>query len=303
MDNSLKGTVFNIQRMSLHDGSGIRTVVFLKGCNNRCFWCHNPESWDRGQEIQFFPERCIGCGQCLTACPNGLHKIDADTKKHIFDRESCKHCGLCAANCPSGCLVFTGKDYSADEIIPLLLRDKPFYDRSNGGVTISGGEPLIQLGFVKSLLRKLKEISINTAIESAFNVRWESIEDIRQYTDFFLVDLKTADDDKHRSVTGSSNKQIIENIIALDKTGSKYCIRIPVIPGVNDDVSSMEGIYNVLKHLSNISYVELMPYHTMGIGKLASLSLSQSQLVGLKPPAKEQLALLAATFTDISVRY
>lgn len=299
----MKGTVFNIQRMSLHDGPGIRTVVFLKGCNLRCFWCHNPESWNHGQEVQFFPERCLGCGVCMTVCPSGLHRLDLNTREHIFDRELCRHCGLCAAGCPSGSLVLTGKSYTADELMPLLMRDKPFYDRSDGGVTISGGEPLIQSGFVKSLLKRLKDESVNTAVESAFNVQWESIEAIRGYADLFLIDFKTADDEKHRNVTGCSNKPIIANIFALDRTDSKYCIRIPIIPGVNDDLGSIADIYNVLKKLKNISYAEFMPYHSMGLGKFASLSLDRSRLEGMKPPSKEQLASFAGVFADISIRY
>ncbi len=303
MGDPITGRIFNIQRMSLHDGPGIRTTVFFKGCNLRCFWCHNPESWSGEREIQFFPDRCIGCGNCISACPLGLHRLDMETQTHVFDREGCIRCGRCAVSCPSGSLVYSGKSWEAEELLPLLLRDRPFYRRSGGGVTLSGGEPLLQSAFSKKLLGLLKEEGVNTAVESAFNVPWDIVEEVRGHTDLFLIDFKCADEEKHRQATGCSNRRTLENIFSLDASGSQYCIRIPVIPGFNDDTGSITDIYSTLRPLKNISYVEFMPYHSMGLGKFTSLSLDQSRQAGMKAPSRERLAELAKVFGDIPVKY
>jgi pyruvate formate lyase activating enzyme len=292
-------SIFHIQRMSIHDGPGIRTNVFFKGCNLRCFWCHNPESWQIRPEIQFFKAKCIGCGSCLSVCPLGLHDKSPEGQ-HIFQRESCTACGKCAAVCPSGSLVLTGQMMTIDEITAVVKRDIPFYKQAGGGVTLSGGEPLLQYSFVQKLLRRLHNEHINTAIESALCVPPENLETVKEDTDFFLVDIKVVDEKKHREFTGISNTQILSNLRWLDSHNGNFCLRIPLISGVNDDDDTMRQIARLTKELKNTKYVEFMPYHKLGESKYTTLGLEGKS--GLAPPAKERMAELA-TYFSVEVRF
>jgi pyruvate formate lyase activating enzyme len=300
--SDIKGCVFNIQRMAVDDGPGIRTVVFLKGCKMYCFWCHNPESWKDSPEIQYYPERCIGCRACEYVCPKNLHRFENDT--HKFIREECTACGTCVDACPADSLVLAGEMMTVDEVVKEAKRDLPFFKRTNGGVTISGGEPLNQPDFTFSLLKRLKEDGVNTAVESSFCVEWDIIERIIKYVDYFLIDIKIGNSNKHRKIIGIPNELIINNIKLLDETGAKYCIRTPIIPGVNDNKDSMSEICDIVKQLKNIEYIELMPYHSMGENKYTSLGLER-KFIGMKAPEKEQLDTLAHEFSKhgIKVKY
>ncbi|GHT77110.1 glycyl-radical enzyme activating protein [Spirochaetia bacterium] len=294
--------IFDLQRMSIHDGPGIRTNVFFKGCNLRCFWCHNPESWHFEPDIQYFRVKCIGCGACVSACPEGLHSAD-EQHGHLFNHDGCIACGACAAVCPAGSLVLTGRMMTVDEVFSVVKRDMLFYRKSGGGVTLSGGEPLLQYQFAVKLMQRLHDEGINTAVESALCLPLENIEAAAAETDFFLVDMKIADGNHHKKVTGVSNEPILENLQWLDRSGANYCLRIPLIPGVNDDEDVMGKIAQFAGTLNNVQYIEFMPYHQLGEGKYTSLGM-ESKTSGLKAPSKERMACLAALFkSGVEVRF
>ncbi len=294
------GMIFDIQRMSLHDGPGIRTTIFFKGCSMHCFWCHNPESLTPGVNIQFFSDRCIGCHLCETVCEEQCHRFDS-RGIHVFDRSSCIKCGKCADICPSGSLVKTGEKVALEELADLVCRDKAFFDNSGGGVTASGGEPLLQSEFIAGLFRILKARGINTAIETALNVPSEALKNVLACTDFFFADMKHPDSSIHKSLTGVGNEQIIRNFSLLDESGLPYAIRIPVIPGVNDTEGIMRAFQNNIRKLQNPLYLELMPYHEFGIGKYDSLAADRSKLDTIHPPSREKLMQLAACFDSLKV--
>ncbi len=206
----MKGLIFNIQRFSIHDGPGIRTTVFFKGCSLRCFWCHNPESIHPHPQIQLFLQKCIGCGKCFEICPVGAHcMIDGE---RVFLRELCRNCGKCAEICYADALVLAGKWLTAREVMDEVEKDKPFYENSDGGVTISGGEPLLQADFARALLEECKKEGLHTVVDTAGNVPWEAFEKVLPFTDLFLYDLKAADEEFHRQVTGAGNARILDKV-------------------------------------------------------------------------------------------
>lgn len=263
------GVVFDIQRFSMHDGPGIRTTVFLKGCTLRCFWCHNPESIKPEQELMVFEERCIGCNACIEVCPVKAHALVAGQK--VFEREKCIQCGKCAKACYAGALEQTGKCMGVKEIIDEVEKDKAFYQRSGGGVTFSGGEPLFQKEFLSTLLQESKARGLHTAVETAGNVPWEAFEAILPYTDLFLYDLKVMDAEKHKEVTGASNVKCLANLKKLIALKSNIWIRVPVITGVNDQEECMEAIRGFVA--DDEIPIELLPFHRMGTGKYKALGL------------------------------
>lgn len=268
-----RGLVFNIQRFSIHDGPGIRTTVFFKGCTLRCFWCHNPESIHSEPQIQLFPQKCIGCGRCFKVCPVNAHRIERGQR--VFLRELCRGCGKCAEVCYAEALVITGKWMTVQEIIDEVKKDNPFYESSGGGVTLSGGEPLLQAKFIKTLLEECKKRELHTAMDTAGNVPWEAFEMVLPFVDLFLYDLKVANEYKHTEVTGASNVRIISNLKKLVDKGKDIWIRVPVIPRVNDTLREMEKIALLIKDLDsdNIKLVELLPFHRLGESKYESLGL------------------------------
>lgn len=267
-----------------------------------CFWCHNPESLSPLPDMQFFPVRCIGCRLCEAACNWHCHRFGEDDS-HIFDREHCTGCGKCTLVCPSGSLVKTGYTLSPEQLADIIYRDKTFFDHSGGGVTVSGGEPLLQSEFVVLLFNLLKKRGIHTAIETALNIPPESLKAVMPKTDLFLADLKHPEPQTHRAVTGVGNCLIQQNLCLLDSSRQPYAIRIPVIPGVNDTEEVMNAFQILIGRLNNPLYLELMPYHEYGIGKYESLSKDYHQLEGLHPPTKEKLIQLAKCFDSIQVRF
>ena len=224
----MKATIFNIERNSYFDGPGIRTTVFFKGCNLRCAWCHNPESQSPKPQMMFFKNKCTGCGKCKEKCPNNL--------------ELCELCGKCTLYCPHDAREICGKEYTVDEVMRDILKDKAFYDNSGGGVTFSGGESMLQIDFLEELLKACKQNGIHTAIDTAGHVPYESFESVLPYTDLFLFDVKCYDSDKHKKYTGASNEQILSNLEKLLKTGISVWVRIPIIPTVNDTEEEMRNI-------------------------------------------------------------
>ena len=213
----MKAMISDIKRFAVHDGDGIRTTVFFKGCPLKCVWCHNPESIDFKPQLAFYKNKCIGCGECVGVCPSGAHKITQEG--YIFQRELCVTCGKCEKVCLGETLKFYGKEMTVDELLPILLEDKDFYDNSDGGVTLSGGECLCHADFCSELLRKLKKEGINTAVDTCGYVPKESIDKVLPYTDIFLYDIKSFDEDVHIKCTRQSNKIILDNLKYIDSLG------------------------------------------------------------------------------------
>ncbi|HIS67780.1 MAG TPA: glycyl-radical enzyme activating protein [Candidatus Gallacutalibacter stercoravium] len=269
----IKGTVFNIQPFSIYDGPGIRTTVFLKGCNLRCVWCHNPESYLPGRQLQIHPEKCIGCGNCFNMCPQQAHYI-TEQGEHKIHRDKCTACGICADNCYSDALAMTGRMESARAVFETILRDKPYFDNSGGGVTFSGGECLVQPIFLMELLRLCHEEGIHTAVDTAGNVPFSVIEPMLPYIDLFLYDVKAADPQVHKALTGVTNEQIISNLRRLSELGKEIIVRIPYVPGAND--KEIEGIAELLSGLK-LRDVEVLPYHKLGEGKRTALDMEMQK--------------------------
>lgn len=297
-----RGIVTNIQRFSIHDGPGIRTTVFLKGCNLRCFWCHNPETLKPKAELQIFPDRCIGCGVCFDRCPQGAHV--AANGSRLFRRELCVACGTCVETCYAQSLVLVGESKTVEEVVEEVLRDRPFYERSDGGVTLSGGEPLLQLAFSRAILARCKEENLHTAIETAANFPWERVEAILPVTDLVMMDIKLMDADKHRAATGVSNERILDSARRLGQSGKPLIVRTPVVPGVNDQEDEIAAIAAFVATLPNLLYYELLPFHPMARGKYESLDMDYGAQ-SLKSPSKERMEVLAdvARRVDIEVKH
>jgi len=269
---NLRGLVTNIQRCSLHDGGGIRTTVFLKGCTLKCFWCHNPENIDPKPQIQYFKNKCIGCGKCERTCSSGAHIITGDI--HLFHRELCISCGKCIEICPTGALVSCGVQMTIEEIMAEVEKDRPFYESSGGGVTLSGGEPLFQTDFTTELLKELKKAAFHIALDTCGNLPWKNLQDVIHYVDLFLYDIKVWNSLKHEKATGATNNIILDNLLKLSNCGKKIWIRIPVIPRVNNNRKDMEAIASFLQGLKGIEMIELLPFHKLAAGKYESLGLA-----------------------------
>lgn len=260
--------VVDIKRFAVHDGDGIRTTVFFKGCPLKCVWCHNLESISPNTQLAYYKHKCINCGICVKICPNKAHKIK--DKKHVFDKNLCKACGKCAEMCFGDALKIYGKEYTVDELLPILTEDKAFYENSGGGVTLSGGECLIYADFCEELLKKLKKEDINTAVDTCGFVLKETLDKVMPYTDIFLYDIKAFDEKKHIECTGKSNKIILENLKYLDKCGKKIEIRIPYVPEYNS--KEINKIFDFLKNLKNVIKIRILPYHNYAGSKYEALS-------------------------------
>jgi len=264
-----KTLVFNIQKFSINDGPGIRTTVFLKGCMLRCVWCHNPESNRRAPQLMFYPAKCVGCRTCLTSCPNGLHSI-GDAGEHNIDRAHCTGCGTCAENC-IGALEIAGKEMTVDEIMTKVMKDNAFYANSGGGMTVSGGEPLMQPVFTLELLKGAKEKGLHTCIETCGYAAWEDIRALIPYVDIFLWDVKESDSALHKQYTGVENRLILDNLRKLNGEGAAIVLRCPIIPGYNDRDEHLRAIAALAEELENVIRVDVEPYHPLGKSKSESL--------------------------------
>ena len=263
---SLIANITNIARTSVHDGPGIRTVVYFKGCGLRCKWCHNPETLDGNQEVLFAPVKCIHCGRCVDLCPS--HHI-VQGNDLVFLRDGCKKCGNCVAVCPSGALSIVGTRMNVAEVMREVRKDAHYYAQSGGGVTLSGGECLLQADFSAELLKTCKEQKIHTAIESALFVSWAQIAKILPFCDFIFADFKIADPEKHRQYTGQDNRLILENLQKLALTvPQKVTVRIPLIPGINDSQADLAAFAKALNPFAeNLCGIEVLRYNTLAQSK------------------------------------
>ena len=268
----IEGNIFDIQRFSVHDGPGIRTTVFFKGCPLNCIWCHNPESQRVSTNLAIYTNKCVGCGACVNACPNSCHSFDGNGE-HIIDREKCIVCGKCAEACPFGALEVYGRRESVDAIIEEVARDKTFYKNSGGGMTVSGGEPLMQGEFLVELLKRAKEEEIHTCIETSGFGAEKTVRAAAEYIDIFLFDIKATSDEKHRELTGVPFTPIRKNLFLLDSLGAKIVLRCPLVPEINTDREHIKNIAQIAVELDNLLEINVMAYHTLGNGKYDALGM------------------------------
>ncbi|MDR1282491.1 MAG: glycyl-radical enzyme activating protein [Opitutaceae bacterium] len=283
------GRILDIKRFSLHDGPGIRTTVFLKGCRLRCRWCHNPEGIFPKAEIGFLKRRCIACEKCAEVCPVGAHVFNKNG--HVFDHTVCAACGKCVDACLSDALEFHGRDMSAEKAARTVLEDRVFYQKSGGGCTVSGGEPLLQAEFCAELFRILKRNGIHCAVDTCGAMEWEKIEMILPHADLFLYDLKHTDSAVHLEQTGRGNGLILENLQKLSQCGVPVEIRIPVIPGFNADGNFMREAGSLLASLRNITTVRLLPFHSAH-SKCEAIG-RHDDMTGVAPPSGTQIEIFA----------
>lgn len=273
-----KGIVFNVQRFTLHDGPGIRTEFFLKGCPLRCKWCGNPESFKSYLQPGIFQNKCISedkCGDCKNVCPNKNTLIFKEGRLNSIDSKKCTRCMKCIDACPADAIKQWGKIMSIDECMKEILKDKGFYEKSNGGVTISGGDPILQIDFVHELFKACKRESIHTCFESTFYGKWEEIEKILPYTDLFISDLKHMNSDVHKKYTAVNNELILENLKKLSAANVDIILRIPIIPDINDTMENIEATANyIISELSNkINVLQLLSFMHLGEEKYQSLGM------------------------------
>ncbi len=289
----MTGTIFEIKRFAVHDGDGIRTTVFFSGCPLRCIWCHNPEGIGYAPEMAYFAHKCTACGECARICPEGCHTFSNGT--HTFNRRHCTVCGKCTEVCFREAMLRCGERRTVEELLPILLEDRAFYESSGGGVTLSGGECLTQPEFCLALLKALKAEGIRTAVDTCGHVPWETVERVLPYTDMFLYDIKAFTEETHLRCTGRSNRLILENLRRLDRAGANLEIRIPCVPGYN--LEEMPAIAALLSSLSVPPRVRLLPCHNYAGAKYASLGLENtmpSLLFGADD--MEQLKALFSSF-------
>lgn len=301
MNKELVGKVFDIQGFTVNDGPGVRTEIFLKGCPLRCLWCHSPESQAPYPQVAWYEVRCIGvkdCGDCLKVCPQGALKkgkvIYSKTQKAEIqiielDREACDNCGKCTEVCQAEALAMAGKDMTVAELMARIDKDRPFFRKSGGGVTISGGEPMLQNKFTKALLKECKNQGLHTCLDTSGYAKWEHYKDILQYVDLVLYDIKHMDTEQSRVLTGVPNELILENARKMAANGVALQIRIPIIPGYNDSEENLRAASQFCLELGPaVKLVQILPYHRLGAVKYERLQKKYA-LASLEPPSNEHM--------------
>jgi len=298
------GRVFDIQRFSTHDGPGIRTTVFLKGCPLQCLWCHNPEGLSPDPQMSFSPERCIGCGDCVAACPNRVHRLEPSGAGvvHVLERQRCRLCGACAGACVSGALEMVGRDLSVAEVLGEVLADRAFYGPSGGGLTLSGGEPMLQFDFTAALLQAAKEQGLHCCLETSGFAPRGHFEALLRLVDLFLYDYKETDPERHIDYTGVPNDLILENLRGLHAWGAKIALRCPIVPGCNDREDHFAGIATLAREMPKLEGIELVPFHPLGRGKVERVGMAVYHPIasrrGEPPRGAHSQSPLAASIPD-----
>jgi pyruvate formate lyase activating enzyme len=300
------GMVFDIKKYSINDGPGIRTTVFLKGCPLDCWWCHNPESKSITPELMVRANRCARCAECVSACLLGAispHPNPSPQGREAMttNRTICDNCGLCAEVCYNGARELLGREMTVAQVMKEIERDVPFFDQSQGGVTFSGGEPLMQRRFLAEALKACRAHDIHTVVDTSGFASWEVFESIRSDVNLFLYDLKSMDDERHSQYTGVSNQLILENLEKLSAVGAKCVVRIPLIPGVNDDGENLRASGKFLAELKNLVAVDLMGYHEIARGKYESLGM-EYRLPETKAPSAESMQQAARILESFGLK-
>ncbi len=290
------GVVFNIQRYSIDDGPGIRTTVFLKGCPLKCLWCSNPESQSYKPEVGHRQADCIQCGSCIDACEN--HAISVKDGHVVIDKTLCVNCGKCTEACITGALCFLGKEMTTDEVFNIVQKDTIYYKHSSGGITVSGGEPLTQADFTRSLLKKCCEQGIHTCIETCGTATAEQFEKVLPYTSLVLFDLKHINDETHQKLTCGSNKPIFENLKLVLEKQIPLVLRMPLIPTLNDSEEDINQMARQLKALTESATINIMPYHNFGEHKYQML-FRPYELSHIQRPSKEKLDQIKHIFESM----
>ena len=283
---ALRGVVFDIRRFSVHDGPGLRTTVFFKGCPLRCYWCHNPESQHRRLESLYWPERCLQCQSCVAACPQGA--IRWERERPVIDEAKCTLSGACARACYADARQIAGRYMTVAEVMSEIERDVSFYDSSGGGATFSGGEPLLQADFLKALLEACRAAEIHTALDTSGFATWEILERVRRLVDLFLYDIKLMDPVRHRKYTLVFNPRILDNLQRLARLGHKIVVRVPIIPGINDDLENLRATGAFTAGLG-LSRIDLLPYHAAAMSKYERLHRAY-RLPGLQTHSDERMS-------------
>jgi pyruvate formate lyase activating enzyme len=291
-DRAIRGIVLNIERFAIHDGPGIRSVVFMKGCPLRCLWCSTVDGQRISPEIEYFVEKCIKCKACVEVCPTKAIKI-SDTDEMVTDQRYCDSCGKCAAVCPTGARRIIGEEMTVGQVLEEIEKDTLFYSNSGGGITLSGGEPTMQPEFSLGILKRCKERGIHTAIETCGYVKWDILDEILKYLDLVYMDIKHMSPVSHEKLTTKGNRLILRNIrtVTMKYPGKSLVIRIPVIPGYNDSDENIGSTAQFVRQLEGDYKIELLPYHKLGVPKYRALSKDYS-LPSLESPSEEHLHAL-----------
>jgi pyruvate formate lyase activating enzyme len=292
------GVIFDIKHFAVHDGPGIRTTIFLKGCPLHCLWCHNPEGIAFGPELMVRSSRCAACYSCITACPKkAISKGTGVSAAVVIDRSKCDACGKCADVCMYEALAMAGREATVAEVVAEVEKDRIFYDQSGGGATISGGEPLSQLRFTARILAELKTRRIHTALDTSGYAPWEALEKAASLADLVLFDLKLVDPAKHASATGVPNALILANLTKLAATGRPIAVRVPLAAGMNDDEANIRRTIEFLKPLPAVRRVDLLRYHQGGREKYKNLGRT-SEFEIFEAPSPARMEEIRRAFTD-----